>query len=268
MFAIWKKFLPMSFKQKAMVGWYNYLGRMNTNGEVLFLNHGYADPGVEGPQLPAELEIHRYPIQLYHKIVKTADLSGKDVLEVSSGLGGGVRWIASCLGPRSVTGLDIAESAVRACRARTSDVRVRFETGDAQAMPFADGSFDVVLNVESSLNYPDFATFLRETARVLRPGGYFMFADYRRAKRYDAMKRRLEQLGWRSLLAEDISPGIVRGLDHTNASKRAAVRRFIPRILQGTALRFGRLDEDFDDEKLSFARGRKRYLAMVLQKPA
>jgi fatty-acid O-methyltransferase len=267
-FAIWKKFLPDRLKQKFMVGWYNYLGRMNTNGEVLFLNHGFADSGAEGPQLPAEMEMHRYPIQLYHHIVGRADVAGKDVLEVSSGLGGGVAWIAACLAPRSVTGLDIAAAAVKACRARNSDIRVRFETGDAQAMPFADASFDAVVNVESSLNYPDFAAFLREVVRVLRPGGYFMFADYRRAKRYDPMKRELERLGWRVLLAEDISSGIVGGLDHTGAAKRAAVTRFMPRLLRSTALRFARLDDKFDDEKMAFASGRKRYLAMVLRKPA
>jgi len=250
-----------------MIGWYNYLGRLNTGGEVLFLNHGFAHLGPKSLPLPEALERHRHPIQLYHHIVKAADLSGKDVLEVSSGLGGGVGWIAACLSPRSVTGLDIAESAVKACRARNTDARVRFETGDAQAMPFADTSFDALINVESSLNYPDFAAFLREVVRVLRPGGYFMFADYRRAKRYEAMKHDLECLGWRVLLSEDISPAIVRGLEHTGASKRAAVRRFMSRALQSTALRFARLDKDFDDEKLAFANGRKRYLAMVLQKP-
>ena len=267
MFAIWKKFLPDRFKQKVMVGWYNYVGRLNTNGEVLFLNHGFDDPKVAPPPLPAGLEMHRYPIQLYHHIVSRADVAGMDVLEVSSGLGGGVGWIAKCLGPRSVTGLDIAAAAIEASRARNRDARVRFETGDAQAMPFADASFDAVVNVESSLNYPDFAAFLRETTRVLRPGGYFMFADYRRAKRYDAMKHDLERLGWRILLAEDISAGIVRGLDHTAASKRAAVTRFAPRFLRSTALRFARLDDQFDDEKMAFASGKKRYLAMVLRKP-
>lgn len=258
--------LPAWLKQRGMVGWYNYLGRLNTNGEVLFLNHGYAAPDTEGPHLPQELEPHRYPIQLYHHVVSRAELSGKDVLEVSSGLGGGVRWIAACLNPRSVTGLDIAEDAVKACRARNSYPFVRFETGDAQAMPFADQSFDAVVNVESSLNYPDFPAFLREAVRVLRPSGFFMFADYRRAKGYPAMKERLERLGFRTLHAEDISQAIVRGFDFTVESKRAAVRRFVPRFLQATALGFARLDRSSDDEKLSFSSGRKRYLAMVLQK--
>ncbi|MDP1701752.1 MAG: methyltransferase domain-containing protein [Aestuariivirga sp.] len=267
-FKFWKRMLPDWLKQRAMVGWYNYIGRMNTDGEVLFLNHGFADPETEGPQLPDALETQRYPIQLYHHICRQADLSSKDVLEVSSGLGGGVGWIAACLNPRSVTGLDIAADAVKACRARNKDARVRFETGDAQAMPFADGSFDALVNVESSLNYPDFAAFLKEAVRLLRPGGYFMFADYRSAKGYVRMKEALEQLKWRIVLAEDISPSIVRGLVHTRAKNRTYIQRHIPRFLQSTALQFARLNTDADDEAVAFASGKKRYLAMVLQKPA
>ncbi|MEQ1525106.1 MAG: class I SAM-dependent methyltransferase, partial [Aestuariivirga sp.] len=248
-------------------GWYNYIGRLNTNGEVLFLNHGFANPSIKGPTLPEGLEKQRYPIQLYEYIISLVNLSNKDVLEVSSGLGGGVSWISSCLNPRSATGLDIAADAVKACRARNKDARVRFEIGDAQAMPFADGSFDAVVNVESSLNYPDFAAFLREVVRLLSPGGYFMFADYRSAKSYLRMKEALEQLNWRIVLAEDISPSIVRGLEHTRAASREHIHRFVPRFLQTTAIRFARLGKDKDDDALSFAVGRKRYLAMVLQKP-
>jgi ubiquinone/menaquinone biosynthesis C-methylase UbiE len=250
-----------------MVGWYNYIGRLNTHGEILFLNHGFANPLAEGPILPEALEMHRYPIQLYHYVGSQGDVSGKDVLEVSSGLGGGVRWIVSCLNARSVTGLDIAADAVKACRARNQDPRVRFEVGDAQAMPFADASFDALFNIESSLNYPDFPAFLKEVARVLRPGGYFMIADYRNAKGYLKMKKRLERLGWRILLAEDISPSIVRGLEHTKAQKREAIQRFVPRVLRTAAFHFARLGTDSDDEAVAFASGRKRYLAMVLQKP-
>ena len=267
-FKFWKRMLPDRLKQKAMIGWYNYIGRVKTNGELLFLNHGFADPSAKGPQLPEALEVHRYPIQLYHCIVSRADLAGRDVLEVSSGLGGGVVWISSCLNPRSVTGLDIAADAVKGCRERNRDGRARFEIGDAQAMPFADASFDAIVNVESSLNYPDFAAFLREVVRVMRPGGHFMFADYRSAKGYLRMKQALEKLNWKVVLAEDISPAIARGLEHTRAKNRTDIQRFTPRFLRSTALQFARLNTEADDEAVAFANGKKRYLAMVLQKPA
>ena len=47
--------------------------------------------------------------------------------------------------------------------------------GDAQDLPFPDESFDAVINVEASHIYPNFERFLGEVARVLRPGGHFLY---------------------------------------------------------------------------------------------
>ena len=51
--------------------------------------------------------------------------------------------------------------------------------GSAQDLPFLSNYFDIVLNLESSHCYPEFEKFLTEVARVLRPGGLFIFADLR-----------------------------------------------------------------------------------------
>ena len=57
--------------------------------------------------------------------------------------------------------------------------------GNAESLPFADESFDAVINVEASHGYPDFPRFLAEVARVLRPGGHFLYADFRGFLEYD-----------------------------------------------------------------------------------
>jgi fatty-acid O-methyltransferase len=54
-----------------------------------------------------------------------------------------------------------------------------FVQGDAQNLHFPDQSFDAVINVEGSHIYPNFERFLGEVARVLRPGGHFLYADFR-----------------------------------------------------------------------------------------
>ncbi len=267
MFAVWKSVLPTRLKYRAMVAWYNLVGGMDTKGEVLFLNHGYDDPALERPPLPADLEAHRYPIHLYNLVASRADLAGKEVLEVSSGLGGGAYWLARCLNPGKVTGLDIASRAVATANARFGDGKLSFITGDAQAMSFADASFDAVINIESSLNYPDFPGFLREVNRVLRPGGYFMFADYRSPRKFERMKVAIQDLGYLTIYLEDVTAGVVRGLAHTSSAKRLAVARHVPALFRSTALRFAGLKGDVDEEHVAFSTGRKRYLAAVLQKP-
>jgi ubiquinone/menaquinone biosynthesis C-methylase UbiE len=54
-----------------------------------------------------------------------------------------------------------------------------FVRGDAQNLHFPDQSFDAVINVEASHIYPNLERFLGEVARVLRPGGHFLYADFR-----------------------------------------------------------------------------------------
>jgi len=54
---------------------------------------------------------------------------------------------------------------------------VRFECGDARALPFESDTFDVVTSRLSAHHYADPATFLGEVARVLAPGGRFLLVD-------------------------------------------------------------------------------------------
>lgn len=252
-----------------MVYWYDVVARMNTRGDLLFLNHGYAEPG-RAPNtiaLPPELEDHRYPIQLYDLLARRGDWDGKDGLEVSCGLGGGVMFLDRCYRPRSMTGLDISTESVAACRRRYDGSRLRFEAGDAQAMPFADNSFDIVINVESSLNYPDFSAFLREVDRVLKPGGTFLFADYRRSGKMAKLRQSLTDLGYDIEIMTDITSGIVRGLELGLERKRALINRHVALPLRGVVRGFAGLSRGRDEERDKFQAGVKSYLMAVLTKP-
>ena len=102
------------------------------------------------------------------------------VLDVCSGVGGPARYFAHHRGCR-VTGLDLTDSRVAGATRLTAlvglDDRVDFRQGDAQAMPFADDSFDVAISQEALLHVPDKEAVIRECARVLKPGGMLAFTD-------------------------------------------------------------------------------------------
>ncbi|TVQ24447.1 MAG: class I SAM-dependent methyltransferase [Spirochaetaceae bacterium] len=133
------------------------------------------------------------------------DLSGSDVLEVGCGNGVQSMFVASTRGPRSVTGLDLNPANVALAdriATRKSLFNTAFLASDAQDMKeLADESFDAVLNVESAFHYPDKPAFLREVARVLKPGGRFVMADIlmkpnRRGRLLRMWERRLSQNYW------------------------------------------------------------------------
>jgi ubiquinone/menaquinone biosynthesis C-methylase UbiE len=88
------------------------------------------------------------------------------VLDVGCGPGEKADWVARALGAK-VVALDQSERMVELTRARGIETVL----GDVQALPFADGSFDVVIAAWMLYHVADLDLGLDEIARVLRPGG-------------------------------------------------------------------------------------------------
>ncbi len=103
------------------------------------------------------------------------DWTGREVLDL--GCAGG--FMAEALDDRGarVTGIDPAAEAIAAARthAKGQGRDIRYDTGMGEALPYADASFDAVVCVDVLEHVRDLAQVLAETARVLRPGGVFLF---------------------------------------------------------------------------------------------
>ena len=158
-------------KPKPLVEYrYSYLTRYHTrihrDDDVVFLNAGYEEDPPMAIPLAASDEPKRFQIQLYHRTATQVDLSGKRVLEVGCGHGGGASYVMRTLHPASYTGLDLNPAGIAFCRKRHNLPGLEFVQGDAENLPFPDQSFDAVINVESSHCYPRFPRFLAEVARV------------------------------------------------------------------------------------------------------
>ena len=137
------------------------------------LNYGYSSP--DAPTAVPDGEPERFCLRLYEHTVRLSSLSGAEVLEVSCGRGGGAGWLTRTFGPERYVGLDVSEENVRI--AREQQTGPTFQLGDAEALPFDDGSFDVVINIEASHLYDDRTKFFTEVFRVLRPGAHFCYTD-------------------------------------------------------------------------------------------
>jgi SAM-dependent methyltransferase len=105
------------------------------------------------------------------------EVAGKHVLEVGAGAAQCSRWLVR-EGARPV-GIDL--SAAQLGQARRIDARtgiaVTLVQADAQRLPFADETFDLACSAYGALPFvADSAAVMREVARVLRPGGRWVFA--------------------------------------------------------------------------------------------
>jgi 2-polyprenyl-6-hydroxyphenyl methylase/3-demethylubiquinone-9 3-methyltransferase len=103
------------------------------------------------------------------------DWQGKDVLEI--GCAGG--FMAEALAHRGarVTGIDPATDAIKAARthARAGGLRIGYDVGVGEALPYENGSFDAVVCVDVLEHVADLTKVLSEVSRTLRPGGLFLF---------------------------------------------------------------------------------------------
>lgn len=109
----------------------------------------------------------------------TGDLSdGADILEVAPGPGYFAIEIAR-LNRFHVTGLDISHTFVKIERenARQAGVNVDFQQGDASRMPFAEGSFDLIVCQAAFKNFSQADSVINEMYRVLRDGGMTIIQD-------------------------------------------------------------------------------------------
>lgn len=211
--------------------WYSLLTQRLKNEDVVFLNYAYEEePPMRVPLSPAE-EVHRGSIQLYHRVALLGTLAGKAVLEVSCGHGGGAAYLARTFGPRTYIGLDLNARGVRFCQERHTQRGLGFVQGDAENLPFPDGHFDVVLNIEASHCYGSFPAFLAEAERVLAPGGLLLYADFRFAADLDGWERQLQASPLVVDTCIDISPCVLRGMEANSARSSSLVRRHLPSFL-------------------------------------
>jgi len=119
---------------------------------------------------------------LYRVLAEKADIRPTDkVLDAGCAAGGGAIYLAKHIGCH-VTGITLSTRQVQMAASFAKREKVQAKTAFLKAdyiqTPFKDNSFDVVWAVESLFHAHDKGAFVREAARLLKPGGKLLIADY------------------------------------------------------------------------------------------
>jgi ubiquinone/menaquinone biosynthesis C-methylase UbiE len=126
-------------------------------------------------------QFHGRGLEATEEIADLLDIAAIDrILDIGSGIGGPARYMANRFGCQ-VTGIDLTADFCDVARHLTQLLglhdRVKFELGNALAMPFADGSFDGAYSMNVSMNIADKAGLYREIHRVLEPGAWLLLSE-------------------------------------------------------------------------------------------
>jgi ubiquinone/menaquinone biosynthesis C-methylase UbiE len=247
-------------------GLYQLLAMRNPGFDWQFMNYGYLpDPDEPAPKglTPAD-EFNRLQIGLYHHLLQSASPRGKSILEVGCGRGGGLSYIHRYHQPDETVGVDFSAKVIQLCRRKYTGQNIRFEQGDAEALPFENNRFDCIINVESSHCYPSMEKFLAEAARVLKPSGHFLCTDFRDATQLPLLHQQITASNLKQLSFRDITPRVLAAMDADTATKLAHIRRGIPAPFRSSFSEFAGVT----GSKIynAFKLGETRYLSFTLQK--
>jgi ubiquinone/menaquinone biosynthesis C-methylase UbiE len=216
------------------------LSRQDNRGSDLmdFMNLGYLAEADAGTVDDTVEIIDHLSERLYDRVVEGVELEDRTVLEVGCGPGAGSAHMAAAYGPASLLGIDLSNDMISWCREHHAAANLSFEQGNAQDLPVATGSVDVVVNVESSHCYPSRLRFFEEVKRVLRPGGSFVCADIivsptRKKEAQDTVSPQLKEAGLALDNCTDITENVMAARSAVSRSQafQALFREKTPAVV-------------------------------------
>ena len=134
----------------------------------------------EAPKYDREADlIERWLFGTEHRGWACSQATG-DTLEVAIGTGLNLPHYPADV---RLMGIDLSPEMLALAEARGKELgrRLRLTEGDAQDLPFADGSFDTVVCTYALCSVPDDAAAIAEMHRVLKPGGRLILVDHIRS---------------------------------------------------------------------------------------
>jgi ubiquinone/menaquinone biosynthesis C-methylase UbiE len=211
---------------------YQVMARLIKHDQWSYMNYGYAHLNGYEPKLELDLsdEVNRLSFQLYHQLASEIELENKSILEIGSGRGGGASMIKKYLKPKKMVGLDYSGNAVKLCNRNHGKEGLSFIEGDAENLPFKNESFDAVINVESSHCYESMNRFLAEVKKVLKPGGHFLFTDFRHSHEMEELEKQITDSGMKVLKKRDITPNVVQALDEDHERRMHDISKSVPKF--------------------------------------
>jgi len=107
--------------------------------------------------------------------------------------------------------------------------------------------------------------FLKEVVKVLRPGGHFLFTDFRELKAIEELERLISFSGLEVLKKRDITQNILKALDEDHDRRMKIISQNVPKLFLKQFREFAGVKESLVYKR--FETGELIYLSFIMRKP-
>jgi ubiquinone/menaquinone biosynthesis C-methylase UbiE len=116
-------------------------------------------------------------------VARAREWGPKRILETACGTGVVTALLASAFPEAEIVATDLNQAMIDVAQTRVASPNVAFRQADALDLPFADGSFDLIVCQFGVMFYPDKVQGNREARRLLSDGGHYLLAIWDRIER-------------------------------------------------------------------------------------
>lgn len=205
-------------------GWRSFYNQLSQRLEAVgvanvsfFLNYGYLpiDANNEAAFSIREGTFNVNSVRLVLELVGALDLNDRTIVDIGCGRGGNTAIVAEKF-KAEVIGIDMSSEAIAFCQKTHTANPIDFRVGNALDIPLPDDACDAIINVESSHSYGNLPKFLREVARICRPGGWFLHTDFLSPEDWDQVRMRLKRSGFVTESDRDITANVLASRDQAS----------------------------------------------------
>lgn len=185
-----------------------------------FFNLGYFDDN--GLEVSLEDHDEKYQMFFYHYLSQSLQINNKRILEIGSGRGGGLYYLAKYHQPKQLIGIDLSSQHIAFCKSLKIP-KATFIQGRAESFELPNTSVDLIFNLESSKCYNPFSTFLKKAYDVLEKNGYLVLCDFRPLNQIDLWEKEMQQIGFHIQFKETVNEKVIKAIESQELYKKEKI---------------------------------------------
>ena len=170
--------------------------------------------------------IEKYSLNFYDTFGNPYIKNNMDVLEISSGRGGGLKYLSNNWKNTNFLGIDYSKSNIQFSNNNHNNKNLKYITGNALNLKL-NKKFDVILNIEASHAYNYNEQFYNSVKELLKKNSIFIYIDFIDRKKFNELNKMIEQK-FNIIEYDDITSNVHKSLIKTNDYKKKLLKTYFP----------------------------------------